>query len=102
MGGGNYIEGCIMKQKYMVGDKVLLKTVFPESMSHFSGKGCEALIRVVYSDAHTDDEYTLIILNNPISKKPYSSSWYDNRTIECLLEKTCDKNILLLHKLRNV
>ena len=86
--------------KYSRGDRVLLKTDFGHSMSHFGGKGCEALIVASYRQQYgggkdADTSFTMLIFPNGKEHRqlPYESSWYGPENFEKLITARCDKNL---------
>ena len=70
-----------MRQKFFRGQRVKLADDFGSSMSHFGGKGGEAIVEGSYADQYglgNYDEFKLLLLSGIEGNAdfPYRSAWY--------------------------
>jgi len=74
-----------VKQKFFRGQRVFISNKLPTSMSHFGGRGEEAIVMYSYSDVyghHDFNDLSLLIL--PKNRKSYVSSWYPDHLLTLL------------------
>jgi hypothetical protein len=70
-----------MKQKFFRGQRVRIAKRFPQCMSHFDGKGCEAIVDHSYSDMYgcgNFSDFCLLIIDK---KGNYRCSWYPEKLL---------------------
>lgn len=76
-----------MSQKFEAGDVVRIADEFPPFMSHFDGRGCEAVVVGSYADqyggSHEDDEDTSYTLN---IRGHGRISWYQESMLTLIRE----------------
>ena len=71
-----------MRQKFFRGQRVRLTKEFPQSMLHFEGKGCEAIVAHSYSDQYGCGNFfifCLLIIPDTGKGKPFICAWYPEK-----------------------
>lgn len=78
-----------VKQKFFRGQRVRLAKKFPKEMSHFGGKGKEAIVIGSYRDQNDGgdvDSFSLLLLikGDKNLNKAYECSWYDSNMMSLI------------------